>query len=141
MTAVAYPSLRLRRAATNPFLPIEPTPESLDNFVAAVNSAGADILLLCMGAPKSELHASEAAERLRVAAVLCVGATVDFLGGTVRRAPKWVQRLGMEWAFRIVQEPRRLFFRYLAAGTTYVRTVITLGLDRPDLRPKLPSKT
>jgi len=73
-----------------------------------------DILLLCVGCPAQELIARAIGELGRGAGVaLCVGASIDFLTGARTRAPLWVQRLGLEWAYRLVREPRRLWRRYL----------------------------
>lgn len=83
-----------------------------DRIVAAVNDAEADLVLLGLGAPKQELWVSEYAPRLNARAALCVGATIDFLAGEKMRAPRWMQRIGLEWFHRLATEPRRLAVRY-----------------------------
>lgn len=80
--------------------------------VRAANTAGADIVLVALGNPLQELWISEHAAALDAPLVLGVGALFDFLSGTVRRAPLWVQRAKLEWAFRLAQEPTRLVRRY-----------------------------
>ena len=77
-----------------------------------INDAGVDILLVALGAPKQEdwIRANFAASRVRVA--ITVGGSIDMLVGRVRRAPRWVQRLRLEFLFRCLQEPRRLAGRY-----------------------------
>jgi len=73
-----------------------------------------DILLLCVGCPSQEMIAQTIGELGRSSGVaLCVGAAVDFVTGTRRRAPAWVRRLGIECAFRLLHEPARLWRRYL----------------------------
>jgi N-acetylglucosaminyldiphosphoundecaprenol N-acetyl-beta-D-mannosaminyltransferase len=73
-----------------------------------------DILLLCVGCPAQELIAAQIAKLGRVAGIaLCVGASIDFVTGQRARAPRLLQKLGLEWAFRLAQEPRRLWRRYL----------------------------
>lgn len=84
---------------------------------AFVEETAADITLLTVGAPQSELIANLIRKRGRARGVaLCVGASLEFLTGEKRRAPEWVQSLSMEWAFRLLSEPRRLARRYLIDG-------------------------
>ena len=73
-----------------------------------------DILLLCVGCPAQELIARQIAELGRTSGVaLCVGAAIDYLTAIRTRAPIWMRKLGLEWAYRLAQEPRRLWRRYL----------------------------
>jgi N-acetylglucosaminyldiphosphoundecaprenol N-acetyl-beta-D-mannosaminyltransferase len=81
-----------------------------------------DILLLCVGCPAQELIARLIAQLGRRSGVaLCVGAAIDFLTGRQRRAPLWLQRLSLEWAFRLALEPRRLWRRYLLKSPKILR--------------------
>lgn len=73
-----------------------------------------DILLAALGQPKGELWLARHRERLGAAVSIQLGASFDFVAGRVRRAPRWVQATGMEWAFRLAMEPRRLVGRYWA---------------------------
>lgn len=84
-----------------------------DEVVARVRATRPDLVLVGLGAPKQELFIHRRARELAPAVCLGVGATLDFLAGTVRRAPRWMARAGLEWLFRLVQEPRRLARRYL----------------------------
>lgn len=82
-----------------------------------VEASGADVIFFVIGAPQSELVCSEILERGRARGVaLCVGASLAFLTGARRRAPLWMQRASLEWLFRLVSEPRRLWRRYLVDG-------------------------
>lgn len=83
-----------------------------ERIIARINAARPDVLVLGLGAPKQELWAHRFHARLQVRVALCVGATIDFLAGEKRRAPAWVQRAGLEWAHRMLSEPRRLAKRY-----------------------------
>ena len=74
--------------------------------------ADPDMLFVSFGCPKQEKWISMHYRSLRVPVSVGVGGTIDFLAGTTKRAPKWMQRSGLEWVFRLVQEPRRLFKRY-----------------------------
>jgi N-acetylglucosaminyldiphosphoundecaprenol N-acetyl-beta-D-mannosaminyltransferase len=81
--------------------------------VQSVRAARADVVLVALGAPKQELWIAESAEALRPAVLLGVGAAVDFIAGTVPRAPAWISVSGLEWLYRLAREPRRLWKRYL----------------------------
>jgi N-acetylglucosaminyldiphosphoundecaprenol N-acetyl-beta-D-mannosaminyltransferase len=78
-----------------------------------VHEAQPDLLFVAFGCPKAEKWIAMHYRELKVPVVVGVGATIDFLAGRVKRAPQWMQRAGMEWIFRLAQEPRRLFARYM----------------------------
>ncbi|QGN56089.1 WecB/TagA/CpsF family glycosyltransferase [Novosphingobium sp. Gsoil 351] len=88
-----------------------------DAIVEFVERADANIVLFALGAPQSELLCQKIADRGLARGVgLCIGASIEFLSGAKRRAPLWVRRLRLEWAFRLASEPRRLWRRYLIEG-------------------------
>jgi exopolysaccharide biosynthesis WecB/TagA/CpsF family protein len=81
-----------------------------------------DILLLCVGCPAQELIARLIAQLGRPTGIaLCVGASIDFLTGRQTRAPRWLQKLSLEWAYRLALEPRRLWRRYLVDSPKILR--------------------
>lgn len=84
--------------------------------VQHINGAGAGVVLVALGHPKQELFITANRDRLRVPVAIGVGGSFDILTGRFRRAPKWAQRSGLEWVFRLLQEPRRLFARYATGG-------------------------
>ncbi|HEY6258986.1 MAG TPA: WecB/TagA/CpsF family glycosyltransferase [Xanthobacteraceae bacterium] len=85
-----------------------------------------DILLLCVGCPAQELIARLIAQLGRSAGIaLCVGAAIDFLTGQAARAPLWLRRLSLEWAYRLAHEPRRLWRRYLVESPKILRIFLT----------------
>ena len=86
-------------------------------LVEEINRSGAHILFLGVGAPKQEKWGFDQLGRLQVGPVLCVGAAFSFAAGLVRRAPKLVRSCGLEWAWRLALEPRRLWRRYLVDDT------------------------
>jgi exopolysaccharide biosynthesis WecB/TagA/CpsF family protein len=111
-----YPGLRIA-GIDSPFVHTEGT--ALATAVAEdaavcdrINQAAPDILLIGFGNPKQELWFERNRHRLRVPVSLGVGGTVNFITGRVKRAPVWMQKAGMEWLFRLWQEPRRLWKRY-----------------------------
>ena len=89
-----------------------------------IRATGADLVWIGLGAPKQDL----VAERLRALeaapVLLCVGAAFDFFSGAKRRAPVWMQRGGVEWLYRLVSEPRRLWRRYLLGNPRFVAGVL-----------------
>lgn len=96
----------------------------------AIRASGAQIVFVALGSPKQELFIDRIADAATPAVLLGVGAGLDFLAGRVRRAPAWIGRLGFEWLFRLVMEPRRLWRRYLVAGPPALRVL----LRAPDTR-------
>lgn len=86
----------------------------------AIRDSGADIVWVGLGMPKQELWMHRVKNELPGIAMLGVGAAFDFLAGTVKQAPVWVQRAGLEWLYRLIQEPRRLWRRYVYNNPGYV---------------------
>ena len=82
-----------------------------------------DVLLVGLGAPKQELWVNAHREQIESAVTLCVGATIDFLAGEKKRAPKWMRHGGLEWLHRMASEPRRLFKRYARDAWIFPRLV------------------
>ena len=82
--------------------------EETDEIVAAINESKPDLLLVCLGAPKQELWAYRNRERLNVPLIACLGGALDVWAGTVKRAPRIFQRLGLEWLYRLIKQPSRL---------------------------------
>jgi N-acetylglucosaminyldiphosphoundecaprenol N-acetyl-beta-D-mannosaminyltransferase len=81
--------------------------------IQRINATRPDFVWLAMGCPKQEFWMQRYRQHVTAAGILAVGAAFDFIAGTVRQAPPWMQRLGLEWAFRLAVEPRRLWRRYL----------------------------
>jgi N-acetylglucosaminyldiphosphoundecaprenol N-acetyl-beta-D-mannosaminyltransferase len=90
-----------------------------------------DIALLCLGCPAQELIAHKLADLGRQSGIaLCVGASIDFLTGARTRAPRWLQRLSLEWAYRLAREPGRLWRRYLIESPKILRIFIAARSQR-----------
>ena len=105
-----YPGLSIAGTACPPFR--KWTLEEEAAIVDRIRASRPHILLVAFGQPKGELWIAEHREKLMVPLCVQVGASLDFVAGKVRRAPRWIQRSGMEWAYRLAQEPRRLVGRY-----------------------------
>lgn len=114
----------LQRCAPGiPFIQLRPPMNVLRNELAMaeierfVAEQRADVVLFAIGAPQSEIAAHRCLQEGRSRGIgLCIGASLEFVIGEKSRAPRWMQYIGMEWAFRLASEPRRLWRRYLVDG-------------------------
>lgn len=118
-----YPGLSVVGAETPPFRPL--TAEEDEAMVGRLNAARPDYVWVGLGTPKQDLWLAEHRDRLNAAAVMAVGAAFDIIGGFRPRAPYAMQRFGLEWLFRLIQEPRRLAVRYSVVNMRFVRIVAT----------------
>jgi N-acetylglucosaminyldiphosphoundecaprenol N-acetyl-beta-D-mannosaminyltransferase len=118
----AHPGISIVGTESPPFRP--QSDEELRASVERMRAAGADVVWVGLGAPKQDV----VGERLRALdaapVIMCVGAAFDFVSGVKRRAPRWLQRLGLEWAFRLAAEPRRLWRRYLIGNVRFVAGIL-----------------
>lgn len=112
-----FPALRVVYAFSPPFRPL--TDEEDEQVVAAIRASGARILFVGLGCPKQERWMDAHRERIP-AVMLAVGAAFDFHAGAKRQAPAWMQRRGLEWLFRLFQEPGRLWKRYLYTNPRFI---------------------
>jgi N-acetylglucosaminyldiphosphoundecaprenol N-acetyl-beta-D-mannosaminyltransferase len=106
-----HPGIRIVGGYSPPFR--APTGEEEDAIVEQINQARPDVLWVGIGVPKQEKWMARMRERLEVPVMCGVGAAFDFHAGRVSQAPDWMQERGLEWTYRIAQEPRRLLPRYL----------------------------
>jgi len=112
-----FPGLRVTYASSPPFRRLTPTEGDAD--VEAIHAAGVQVLFVALGCPKQERWMAEHRARL-TCTCLGVGAAFDMVTGRHRPAPRWIQGAGLEWLFRLGQEPRRLWARYLRHNTRFV---------------------
>ena len=112
-----FPDLRVTFAESPPFRAL--TPEEDEAVIDRIRASGARILFVGLGCPKQERWMAAHRDRLPLVQ-LGVGAAFDFHAGTVRQAPPALQRAGLEWAFRMAMEPRRLAGRYLRNNPRFV---------------------
>src|SRR5207237_3326363 len=106
-----HPALNLVGNYSPPFKPLLEMDHQ--EIKRRIHAARPDLLFVSFGCPKQEKWIAMHYRSLGVPVTAGVGATIDFLAGQVRRAPRWMQRSGTEWIFRLLQEPRRLARRYL----------------------------
>jgi len=112
-----------------PFRPL--ISEENEQIVETINNTAPDVLWVGLSTPKQERWMHEHRKKLKVPVVVGVGAAFDFHSGTKRQAPPWMREHGLEWLFRLAQEPRRLWRRYLVGGTQFLFWV---ALERLGLR-------
>lgn len=107
------------------------TEEESRTMINEVNSVEPDVLFVGMTAPKQEKWASLHSQQLRASHICCIGAVFDFYAGTVQRAPVWMINAGMEWFYRLVREPKRMWRRYLIGNTLFVSEILREKFQNP----------
>ncbi len=113
-----FPELKIVARVCPMYRPRESSTELLD-AIGIVNVAEPDIIFVAMGTPNQELFLHEHEQTFARSVLIGIGAGLDFLSGSKVRAPRWMQRAGMEWLFRLGQEPRRLAHRYLVRDRAF----------------------
>jgi N-acetylglucosaminyldiphosphoundecaprenol N-acetyl-beta-D-mannosaminyltransferase len=106
-----------------PRIDVNAPPDVQRAILERIVEAKPHLLLLALGAPKQEIWGHEQRFNLPGVVVVGVGASLEFIAGTVRRAPPWISNLGLEWLYRLLQEPRRLAGRYLLRDPQFFRIV------------------
>jgi N-acetylglucosaminyldiphosphoundecaprenol N-acetyl-beta-D-mannosaminyltransferase len=116
------PALQVAGVYAPPVAPVgsEPDREAL----ARINQSGADVVWVGLGSPKQDVWMALHRPHLNAPLLIGVGAAFDLLSGVKRQAPAWMRRAGLEWAFRLIQEPRRLAKRYLVYNPKFVWLVL-----------------
>lgn len=112
-----YPHIRMAGIHVDRFR--EATEEEDKEDIRKINASGAHIVLVGRGCPRQEIWVANHLGKVN-AVMMAVGAAFDFHAGTVKQAPKWMQDVGLEWLFRLIQEPRRLWKRYLLTNSTFI---------------------
>ena len=123
-----FPALKVAGTFTPPFRALSASEDK--HVVDMINESRADLVWVGLSTPKQELWMANHRGRLDAAALFGVGAAFDFVAGEAREAPRWMQRTGLEWLFRMLQEPRRLARRYLRNNPAFVRAIMR---NRPRL--------
>lgn len=125
-----FPGLAVAGAYSPPFRPLTPAEEA--EIITRINTAKADVVWVGLGTPKQDLWMLRQRPHLTAPVLIGVGAAFDFHTGRIPQAPRWMQQRGLEWLFRLVQEPRRLWYRYLVYNPLFVLLVAaqSLGVKR-----------
>ena len=106
-----------------PPLGFEEDNQELEYINKKISAASPDVLIVCLGCPKQEKWIYENYQKYNAKVSICAGATVDFLAGNVKRAPKWMSECGLEWFYRFMQEPKRLFKRYFVEDMKIIKLI------------------
>jgi N-acetylglucosaminyldiphosphoundecaprenol N-acetyl-beta-D-mannosaminyltransferase len=114
-----YPGVRIAGVESPPFRKL--TSSELDAQDRRISESGAEIVWVGLGTPKQDVEAQRLVESLSVVAV-AVGAAFDFTAGTLKQAPPWMTKLGLEWTYRFMKEPRRLWKRYVFGNARFLKT-------------------
>lgn len=129
------PGLRIAGAYSPPF-GFEKHPEQYEHMRALIQQAQPDIVFVAISVPKAERLIQEIRASAPNAWWIGVGASFDFVSGAIKRAPSLVQKIGLEWAFRMIQDPKRLVRRYLREDLPYAGLMFCNALRRRFARPK-----
>jgi N-acetylglucosaminyldiphosphoundecaprenol N-acetyl-beta-D-mannosaminyltransferase len=127
-----FPSIVVADAISPPFRPLSVAEN--EQFLDRIRSANADLIWIGLGSPKQELWMSKNAQNIPGAILMGVGAAFDIHAGVIKRAPAWLRTSGFEWVWRMVQEPRRLGWRYL---TIILRFLLGVALEEVQLRKRI----
>lgn len=128
-----FPGAVIAGARVPPFKPISPdAPFDADDedTLRDIESARPDIVWIGLGTPKQDFWIARFRPRLSAPVLIAVGAAFNFHAGTVRQAPAWMMRCGLEWLFRLAMEPRRLWRRYILGNPRFIALVLRQGLTR-----------
>lgn len=115
-----FPGLRIAGREPSAFRPL--TQKEDNELTERINESGAEIVFVGLGCPLQEKFAYDHKDKIK-AVQICVGAAFDFHSGNKKMAPAWMQRLSLEWFFRLSQEPRRLWRRYLLTNTIFLSKI------------------
>ncbi|PKH87072.1 glycosyltransferase [Colwellia sp. Bg11-28] len=99
-----------------------------EQIIESINNSGCDILLVAMGSPVQEQWLLEHRDKLHCKTALAVGGLFDFYSGNISRSPMWLREIGMEWVWRLLQEPRNKFNRYVIGNPLFLYRTFILGL-------------
>lgn len=117
-----FPALRVAGTCSPPFRPL--TEAEDDALVARIDATAPDLLWVGLSTPKQERWMAAHVGRVRAPVLLGVGAAFDIHAGTLAQAPRWMQRHGLEWAYRLLREPRRLWRRYVSMIPRFVFAIL-----------------
>jgi N-acetylglucosaminyldiphosphoundecaprenol N-acetyl-beta-D-mannosaminyltransferase len=132
-----FPGLRVAGMESPPFRPLSEIEDAV--VMRRINESKADILWVGLGTPKQDLWMAAHFRKITVPVMIGVGAAFDFHAGVKPQAPFWMQRSGLEWLFRLLREPRRLWKRYFSIVPSFTILVLLqiLGILKKDLEDEI----
>jgi N-acetylglucosaminyldiphosphoundecaprenol N-acetyl-beta-D-mannosaminyltransferase len=128
-----YPGLAVAGAYAPPFRPL--SFEEVEEVADLINDADPDYVWVGLGSPKQDYWLAEFRPLLHAPVLLAVGAAFAFHAGRIKRAPRWAQRSGLEWAFRLAAEPRRLAWRYASMSFRFLQLLIADATRWREVKP------
>ncbi len=123
-----FPSIKIVGTFSPPFRAL--TNKEDDEICQLINSKKSDILWIGLGSPKQDLWMYEHKDKLNVSVMHGVGAAFDFLSGRIPQAPRWMMQAGLEWLFRLIIEPKRLWKRYTITNIKFIYYLCSTALHR-----------
>lgn len=114
----------------SPIFGFEKNKWEIEGVINMINQSKPDILAVGLGAPKQEKFLYKYRELLKVPVSLAIGASIDFEAGNIKRAPIWMQKLGFEWLYRLLKEPKRMYKRYLIEDMKFIKIIVNDFLDK-----------
>lgn len=117
-----FPAIQIVGTYSPPFRPLSESEEH--DIVAMIDASEADIVWVGLGTPKQDYWVAKFRPLLQAPVLIAVGAAFDFHAGRIKQAPRWMQRSGLEWFFRLTQDPRRLWKRYIFGNPRFVYLVL-----------------
>lgn len=121
--ASRYPGLEIV-GSHSPGLTFDPHSSEADAAIERIRASGARLCFVALGAPRQEIFAARCLDRLPSTGLLCIGAALDFIANTQNRAPRFTQKTGLEWAWRMMRDPRRLGPRYARCAAVIPKLAI-----------------
>ena len=118
-----YPQAKIVGVYVPPFMTTFTTEEN-NTIISAVNAASPDVLLVSLTAPKQDIWIANNKDALNATLLVGIGGAFEVMAGLAKRAPKWVQKAGLEWLYRFIQEPKRLFRRYFIQAPLFIPLII-----------------
>ncbi len=113
-----YPEAKIVGMISPPYRPL--TKSENENFISIINNSNADVIWIGLGAPKQELWMYENYMHLNKGIMIGIGAGFDYLAGNTEHAPEWMKNFSLEWLYRLLQEPGRLWKRYLVTNSLFL---------------------
>jgi N-acetylglucosaminyldiphosphoundecaprenol N-acetyl-beta-D-mannosaminyltransferase len=104
--------------------------EEETTVIEDIRRSGADVVLVAFGAPRQDLWIRGNLSKLGAKVVIGVGGLLDFFSGRIPRAPRWIRKLGIEWCYRLCQEPKRLWRRYLLGNVVFLARLARIRLAK-----------
>ena len=113
-----YPKAKIAGMVSPPFRSWSKSENN--NFISIINNSNADLIWVGLGAPKQELWMYENYKQLNKGIMIGIGAGFDYIAGNTKHAPEWMKNLSLEWLYRLIQEPGRLWKRYLVTNSLFI---------------------